>query len=214
LQGAETQAIAQGESLVASLLNERNITNQLGGNINESLRGSSSADTAGISAGLGVAASLGVVSGALGVAGGYSTSSSSASQNGSRDTAMFFGEKLRQAVMQNAESYRQLNAAVVTSVKEGQQYAVTTDVVANHNHCHALTMMYFEVLRHYAIFQEMVAVEECVFVPLLMTNFSQDNIYKWSDVLARNLLRTNVGRPIMRTLTFLQGPLVMNLSLP
>jgi hypothetical protein len=188
LQGAETQYIAQGESLAANLFNERDITDVLSGNINEALSGSSSASTGGISAGLGVAATIGYVSGALGVAGGYSSSNASASQNSSRDTSMFFGEKLRQAIMQNAESYRQLNATVVTTVQEGQQYAVTTDVVANHNHCHALTMMYFEVLRHFAIFQELVNVEECIFVPLLMTNFSTENIYKWSDVLARHLL--------------------------
>jgi len=188
IQAAESQNIVQGESLAVSLLNERSITDQLGGNINEAMRGSSSASTGGISAGLGLAANLGVVSGALGVAGGYSSGTGSASQNSSRDTSMFFGERLRQSIMQNAESYRQLNATVITAVKEGQQYAVTTDVVANHNHCHALTMMYFEVLRHFAIFQEMVNVEECIFVPLLMTNFSTENIYKWSDVLARNLL--------------------------
>jgi hypothetical protein len=188
LEAAESQTITQGESLAANLLNERSVTDQLAGRIDEALRGSSSASTGGVSAGLGVAGSMGVVSGALGVVGGYSSSSASASQNGSRDTSMFFGEKLRQLIMQNAESYRQLNASVVTSVKEGQQYSVTTEVVANHNHCHALTMMYFEVLRHYAIFQELVNVEECVFVPLLLTNFSRENIYKWSDVLARNLL--------------------------
>ena len=71
-------------------------------------------------------------------------------------SSQFFGEKLRQSIMQNAEGYRQLNASVVTTVQEGQRYGVTSEVVANHNHCHALTMMYFEVLRHYAIFQELV----------------------------------------------------------
>ncbi len=188
LQASETQNITQGESLAASLINERNITDQLGGNINEAMRGSSSASTGGVSAGLGAAASYGPFGASLGVAGGYSSSDASASQNSSRDTAMFFGEKLRQSIMQNAESYRELNATVVTSVQEGQHYAATTDVVANHNHCHALTMLYFEVLRHYAIYQELSHVEECVFVPLLMTNFTVDNIYKWNDVLASHLL--------------------------
>ncbi|SDW91045.1 hypothetical protein [Paenibacillus sp. CF384] len=188
LQGTETQHIAQGESLAANLINERNTLDQLSGALSEALSGNSSSSTGGVSAGLGAAGSLGFVSASLGVAGGYSSSDSSASQNSSRDTSMFFGEKLRQSIMQNAESYRQLNASVVTTVKEGQQYSVTTDVVANHNHCHALTMMYFEVLRHYAIYQELVQVEECVYVPLQMTNFSRKNIYKWSDVLASNLL--------------------------
>ena len=188
LQGAETQSIAQGESLAASLLNEREVIDQISGNINEALRGNSSSSTGGVSAGLGAAGTIGFASAALGVAGGYSSANSAASQNSSRDTSMFFGEKLRQAIMQNAESYRQLNATVVTTVKEGQQFGVTTDVVANHNHCHALTMMYFEVLRHYAIYQELSHVEECVFVPLLMTHFSRSNIYKWSDILANHLL--------------------------
>ncbi|MCY9696094.1 hypothetical protein [Paenibacillus alginolyticus] len=188
LQGTETQSIAQVESLAASLVNERNTLDQLSGALNETLNGNSSSSTGGVSAGLGAAGTIGFASASLGVAGGYSSANSSASQNSSRDTSMFFGEKLRQSIMQNAESYRQLNASVVTTVKEGQQFSVTTDVVANHNHCHALTMMYFEVLRHYAIYQELAQVEECVFVPLLMTHFTRKNIYKWSDVLASNLL--------------------------
>ncbi|MFB6456421.1 papain-like cysteine protease family protein [Chitinophaga sp. Hz27] len=186
--GAENQSVAQGETLAANLLNERSITDQLGGNISEAMRGSSTASTSGVSAGLGVGVSYGGIGAALGVAGGYSNANSSASQNSSRNVSQFFGERLRQSIMQNAESYRQLNASVVTSVQEGQTYGATADVVANHNHCHALTMMYFEVLRHFAIYQELVNVEECVFVPLLMTNFTTENIYKWSDVLAKNLL--------------------------
>jgi hypothetical protein len=188
LEGSADQNSTQTERLAANLIDERDITNALGGRLNESTRGSSSANTGGISAGGGLAGTGKSLSGVLGVSGGYASSNSSASQNSSRDTGMFFGEKLRQSHMQNAESYRQANSTVVTSVKEGQQYSVTTDVVANHNHCHAMTMMYFEVLRHYAIFQEMVSVEECIFVPLLMTNFSTENIYKWADVLAKNLL--------------------------
>jgi Papain-like cysteine protease AvrRpt2 len=188
LEGSADQNSTQTERLAANLIDERDITNALGGRLNESTRGSSSANTGGISAGGGLAGTGKSLSGVIGVSGGYASSNSSASQNSSRDTGMFFGEKLRQSHMQNAESYRQANSTVVTSVKEGQQYSVTTDVVANHNHCHAMTMMYFEVLRHYAIFQEMVSVEECIFVPLLMTNFSTENIYKWADVIAKNLL--------------------------
>ncbi|WP_316793674.1 papain-like cysteine protease family protein [Pedobacter frigoris] len=188
LQAAESQSLSQGERLAAEILNEREILNQLGGNIGEALSGESTASTAGINASLGVAAIAGPVGGVLGVSGGYSTSSSSASQNSSRDVSQFFGEKLRQAITQNADSYRQQNASVVTSIGEGQRYAATTEVVANHNHCHALTMLYFEVLRHFAIYQELAAVEECVFVPLLMTDFSKENVYKWQDVLARHLL--------------------------
>ncbi len=196
LQGAESQFLYQGERLTAGITSERDIISQLGGRINESITGSSSANTSGISAGFGTGgqgyggtgAYGGSGSAVLGVAGGVANSNSTASQNSSRDVSQFFGEKLRQSIMQNADGYRQLNASVVTTVQEGQRYGITSEVVANHNHCHALTVMYFEVLRHYAIFQELSSVEECVFVPLLLTNFSIENISRWRDVLAPSLL--------------------------
>jgi hypothetical protein len=188
LEGAESQSLSQGESLSAELLSDRSITDQLGGDISENLNGQSRARTAGFSGGLGAAGSSGGIGASLGIAGGVSNSRSSASQNSSRNISQFFGEKLRQSLTQNAESYRNLNASVVTTVNQDQDYGVTAEVVSNHNHCHSLTMMYFEVLRHYAIFQEISSVEECVFVPLLLTHFSTENIHKWKDVLAQNLL--------------------------
>lgn len=188
LRAKESQSLTQGERLAANLTDDREIATQLGGGINESLRGSSDATTSGVSAGLGAAGSAGFFGASLGVAGGYANANSQASQNSGRNVSQYFGEKLRQSIMQNADSYRQQNASVVTTVQEGQHYAAETEVIANHNHCHALTMMYFEVLRHYAIYQELTNVEECVFVPLLMTNFTTNNICKWRDVLARHLL--------------------------
>ncbi|HEY2372950.1 MAG TPA: papain-like cysteine protease family protein [Gaiellaceae bacterium] len=196
LVGAETQAITQNERLAMGLVDERDITSQLAGSIAESLRGQSTAYTRGISAGFGTGgqgyggtgAYGGSGSAVLGVAGGVAQAGSDATQDSSRDVAQFFGEKLRQSIMQNAEGYRQLNASVVSTVQQGQRYGVTSEVVANHNHCHALTMMYFEVLRHYAIFQELSSVEECIFVPLLLTRFTTENVAKWRDVLAPALL--------------------------
>jgi len=196
LVGAETQAISQNERLAMGLVSEREITDQLAGSISESMRGSSRADTRGFSAGFGTGAQGSGGNGAfggsgsvvIGVAGGWAQASSTAAQDSSRDVAQFFGEKLRQSIMQNAEGYRKLNASVVTTVQEGQRYGVTSEVVANHNHCHALTMMYFEVLRHFAVYQELASVEESVFVPLLLTRFTTENVAKWRDVLAPALL--------------------------
>jgi hypothetical protein len=196
LVGAETQAISQNERLAMGLVSEREITDQLAGSITESMRGSSQADTRGISAGFGTGGQgyggTGAYGGSgsvvIGVAGGWAQASANAEQNSSRDVAQYFGEKLRQSIMQNAEGYRRLNASVVTTVQEGQRYAVTSEVVANHNHCHALTMMYFEVLRHFAVYQMLASVEECVFVPLLLTRFTTENVAKWRDVLAPTLL--------------------------
>ncbi len=188
LQGTETQQTAQGETLSSRLTNDREIIDNLQGSINEQVRGRSSASTSGMSGGFGIGAILGPVGMVLGVSGGYSKSSSSAAQDSSRQTAQSFHEVLRNTISQSASSYRELNASVIHAVTEGQQFSTTTEVVANHNHCHSLTMLYFEVLRHYAVYQELAEVSECMFVPLIMTNFSRENIHKWRDVLADNLL--------------------------
>ncbi len=201
LQGSESQTVGQGERLSASLLNERGITDIMNGNVSESVRGSSRAQTGGFSIGGGLGFIGKGFAGVFGASGGSSTSSSSAQQDSARNVSMAFGEKLRHEVTQSAQSYREMNASVITTVTEGQQYSATTEVVANHNHCHALTMMYFEVLRHYAIFQEIANVEECLFVPLLMTRFDHRNVFKFRDVLAESLL----FRPSVTYLTSFDG---------
>jgi hypothetical protein len=214
LIGAETQQLTQNERLAMGLLDERIITSRLAGSVEESLSGRSTANTSGLSFGFGTGGqgygSSGAYGGSgsavLGVAGGTAKASSNASQNSSRDVAQFFGEKLRQSILQNAEGYRQLNASVVTTVQQGERFGVTSEVIANHNHCHSLTMMYFEVLRHYAIFQELVSAEECVFVPLPLARFTVENVGRWRDVLAPALmplpsstyLETRAGHPLVK----------------
>lgn len=188
LTGSEVQRLSQQESLAASLVNETDITDTIAGNLAEATRGTSSATTAGVSGGLGLAGIIYGVAGTLGVAGGVANAHSTASQNSSRSLSEYFHEQMKNAINQNAQSYREMNASVITTVQEGQRYGLTTEVVANHNHCHSLTMMYFEVLRHYAIYQELSHVEECLFVPLLMTDFTRENVFKWRDVLAKHLL--------------------------
>ena len=201
LQASEQQQISQRESLNASITNDRTILDNLSGSINESIRGRSSASTGGVSGGLGIAGMFSGVAGVLGISGGYSNSNSNAGQDSSRATSQSFNESLRTTISQTASAYRKQNATVIDTVSEDQQFSTTSEVVANHNHCHALTMLYFEVLRHYGVYQELAQVEECIFVPLLMTNFTTENIYKWRDVLAANLL----DRPSSTYLTKLLG---------
>ncbi len=188
LKGSESQRISQRESLAASLVNDVAITDTIVGNISESTSGSSSATTGGVSGGFGLGAIINAIGISLGVSGGVANANSSATQNSSRNIAGNFHERLRNSITQSAQSYREMNATVITTVEEGQNYGVTSEVIANHNHCHSLTMMYFEVLRHYAIYQELSHVEECLFVPLLMTDFTRENVYKWKDVLAKHLI--------------------------
>ncbi|KAH6850677.1 hypothetical protein B0I37DRAFT_428923 [Chaetomium sp. MPI-CAGE-AT-0009] len=206
LVGSESQAVDQSEDVAAYLSNDRIIIDDIAGNIGESLDGESKASTSGWGASGGAAGGTGMVGGTIGISGGASQSSSSAHQNSARGLAQHFSEQLKQQMLQNSSSYRARNSTVVTAVQENQKYKAETTVVANHNHCHSLTLLYFEVLRHYAVYQELVDVEECVFVPLLMTRFTLDNISKWADVLAPRLLPLRANTSLRPATQFMKKP--------
>src|SRR5581483_10019488 len=81
-------------------------------------------------------------------------------------------------------SVRSLRSSVVQTVTQGERVIATTETVANYNHCHAITVQYFEVLRHLLVRQRLVDVQECLFVPLLMSWFTSAKALRWRNALA------------------------------
>jgi hypothetical protein len=65
-------------------------------------------------------------------------------------------------------------------------------VVANHNHCHAVTIQYFEVLRHLKLTHELCDVQECLFVPLPMSEFEGTKLLRWRQPLQTYLMRRDL----------------------
>ena len=79
---------------------------------------------------------------------------------------------------------RSQRTSVVQTVAQGERVTATTESVANYNHCHAITIQYFEVLRHLLVRQRLVDVQECLFVPMLMSWFTRDKTLRWRNTLA------------------------------
>jgi hypothetical protein len=91
---------------------------------------------------------------------------------------------------------------VVRSSTQHEHVGATTEVIANHNRCHALTIQHFEVLRHFAVHERLAGVQECLFVPLEMTLFDDAKVLRWYDILHRSCRRRSVepGFPSIRRL--------------
>ena len=181
---ARTEALQEREDLQAAIERDRDISEIVSATLRESTRGGSSASSGSIAAGLGVGAILGPVGAVLGVGGGHSSADSSAWQESSRDTAANALNQLRDRTVQSASAVRSQRSSVVQTVVQGERVAVTTETVANYNHCHAITVQYFEVLRHLLIRQRLVDVQECLFVPLLMSWFTEDKARRWHNTMA------------------------------
>jgi hypothetical protein len=200
---SEVQSIE--ESLTNTLSQDRDINEIIKSSLREDIEAQSKAKTSGISMGagsaVGAAATIPVggipISAKVGFSGGFSmgsgSSSSSASQNSSRDLSGSTMQNIREKTMQTASSLRSQRSTIITTVSQSETTTVTTESIANYNHCHAITIQYFEVLRHLAVYNELVDVQECLFVPLTMSLFDDSKVVRWTDLL-KPALRTPAHR--------------------
>lgn len=177
---ARTEELVSREALEAEISRDRDINEIVSGTVNESVRGGSRSTTGSIAGGFGAP----VLGGLLGVGGGASSAVSSAWQDSSRNTAASALNQLRDRTIQTASALRSQRSTVVQTVSQGERVVATTETVANYNHCHAITIQYFEVLRHLLVRQRLVDVQECLFVPLLMSRFDRDKALRWRSTLA------------------------------
>lgn len=181
--GARFEANDASEDLDASITRDRDINDIVSGAVSESVRGGSKSSSGSIGGGIGIGAILGPVGGLLGIGGGTASASSSAWQNSSRNTSASALNQLRDRTVQSASSVRSQRTSVVQTVTQGERVTATTETVANYNHCHAMTIQYFEVLRHMLVRQRLSDVQECLFVPLLMSRFSRAKALRWRNTL-------------------------------
>lgn len=204
---AKSESLDYRDMLNNSLVHDRDISEIVRSNLSESMSGSSHNKSEGnsIGAGVGYGSSgsaagageysgfslVGAVTSMFGISGGANKSSgeswSDASQSSMRNLSASTSQQLRDRTMQNASSLRSQRATVVTSVGQSESFKISTETIANHNHCHAVTIQYFEVLRHFALHQELSDVQECLFVPMLIENFDRKKILRWRDTLSTKL---------------------------
>ena len=145
------------EQLVHNEHRDRTISETVDAAVHEYQHGSSF--MGGISGAYG-GSSSGASAGVAGSLGG-STSSSS----GSRDVAASTVQKLSDNITQVSSSMRELQSTVVVHSTQSEHEAIETRTVVNYNHSHALTILYYEVLRHFRVATELVRRR-----PALLTN--------------------------------------------
>jgi N-acetyl-anhydromuramyl-L-alanine amidase AmpD len=187
---ANMQSLDYEESLYNSLGRDRDIFEITKGTIQENISGKSSATTASASAGIG-----GLVGGILfGVSGGAGHSGSNSSQKSLRQTSASDMQRIRDRIIQSANAVRSQRSSVIQTVSQGERFEVSSETVANYNHCHAITIQYFEVLRHLKVRQRLADARECLFVPLLMSQFDLDKALRWDESLKSNLINGTLAK--------------------
>jgi hypothetical protein len=119
----------------------------------------------------------------VGAAGGYSknwsSGTSSTEQYSSRDFVSKAAQDMHSTLSRNAMFARTARRTSVRQATSVERTSVASKRIANHNHCHALTIQYFEVLRHYSVGSDVADVQLVCFVPLDLVPFCASGQEGW-----------------------------------
>lgn len=135
---------------------------------------------------------MGGVAGSYGADAGMSISGtiggSYASSGGERDLAASTVQKLADNIVQASNVTRTLRSTVVVQASQREREVIETRTVTNHNHCHAMTVLYYEVLRHYRVVTECVSKQRVLFVSYDVQAFDRQTAFCARLILERVLL--------------------------
>src|SRR5205823_1088327 len=73
-------------------------------------------------------------------------------------------QNLSDSVAQATNVSRKLDSTIVIQDMQLESATAKTRVVTNHNHAHAMTVLYYEVMRHFRVATEWVAQRPVAFI--------------------------------------------------
>jgi hypothetical protein len=120
-------------------------------------------------------------------------SGSASYQSSSRAATANSFQHVNDRTVQAGNATRNQRATVIQTVSQGERFQVSAEVIANYNHCHAMTMQYFEVLRHFEIKTRLANVQECLFIPLAISPFDENKALRWRNILAEEIIKKNLS---------------------
>ncbi|MGQ0766284.1 MAG: hypothetical protein ACT4OZ_11520 [Gemmatimonadota bacterium] len=175
--------IAEGEQLDSASSHARSLSEvqsavaedfQEGGSTSSSASTSSSSATA-TSGSSGVLNSLFSSGSSSDTTQEAATTASAASSSWSLGTRSVLGsmtQDVNDRTEQHSTSVRNRRASAVREVTQQEHEQVSTRIVANYNHMHALTVQYYEVVQLYRVRARLHRADRCLFVPMEVLDFS------------------------------------------
>ncbi|STY29861.1 Uncharacterised protein [Legionella wadsworthii] len=213
-QASGQETIAESENLTNTTTHNRAISevqNAVASEVQTGFSKTSGSSTTSAGGG-GLGLSLGPLT--LGGSGSSATSSSNAesfsTSSGTRNLAATMNQRVSDATQQAASSVRDRRASIVKEVSEEEHQSVSTRIIANYNHMHALTIQYYEVIEIYRVNVQLQQVERCLFVPMKLIQFDKATIKRYQGVLA-NAALTQRAKELL-TLDF--GSVIVQPTLP
>ncbi|OJF15939.1 hypothetical protein [Couchioplanes caeruleus] len=148
------------EQLLHDQRRDRTITETVDAALSEYQGGSSS--MSGLAGSAGASGSIGVAGAAVGLSGAIGGASSAS--RGRRDLSSQTVQRVSDHITQASSAVRELRSTVVVHSTQAEREVIETRTVVNYNHAHALTVLYYEVLRHFRVATALERERPAVFV--------------------------------------------------
>jgi hypothetical protein len=177
---SRTDSVTATERLRNRESRDRTITDTVEGTLTESQEGSSFM--------AGHAGAMSIEYGNYKATPNHSLGGGIARSSGNRSLDAESTQKIHDLVRQRTWSMRDLNSTVIVQANQGEKNALQTRRVANHNHCHALTIEYYEVLRHYRLATEFAGRRKAVLIPFRPFAFDWSSVVQFETYLREGLL--------------------------
>ncbi len=196
-----SEQISEAEQLSNTQTHSRSISEVTNATAKEFQFGASTSSTSSSTgqAGAALGFELGPVSFGGSASGSTTTTEamSASSSFGARDLAASYAQNINDRSQQNASSVRNRRASIVREVSQSEHEEISTRVVTNYNHMHALTVQYYEVVQAFRVTTQLEQAERCLFVPLQLLEFRDEKVVeRWREVLARAALSLKVQRQL------------------
>lgn len=179
------------EQIVHHEHRDRIISETVSAAIHEFQKGSSF--MGGISSSAGISFASGVAVGLANSLGG-----STARSSGTRDIASNTMQSINDNIAQASTAKRELQSTVVIQSNQAEKEAIETRTIVNYNHSHALTILYYEILRHFRIATEFVSRRPALLVKMKTDWFEENaepekNVREHRASLQAALLDSSLG---------------------
>jgi hypothetical protein len=111
---------------------------------------------------------------------------------GNRDLVGESVQQLSDSVQQASEVVRSQTSTVVIQASQAEHDLVQTRTISNYNQNHALTIQYYEVLRHFEIVTAFETVEPILLVPFQPLTFDREIALRFRRILERTALDSRI----------------------
>jgi|GEM_PF-2430743 len=120
--------------------------------------------------------------------GNWAAGGSTSNSWGNRDLEADSQQDLHDSITQGTSYVRSLTSTVIVQASQAEHNVVQTRRVANHNHCHALTIQYYEVLRHFRLQTEFIRKRKAILIPFSPFAFTSEVALRFRTLLEWMLL--------------------------